>query len=438
MFVWNEADSGSQSRWPTAFLVAALLLPPLPLPWGDSGVHPAILVAAVGLWLGVLRLRQWTLRLTLLSAALLLMLFSLLLSTPLALLYSGPSVAAGSLARVALFGLSVYLYFYLSAGPGRGVRAQNLIRLIYWLGLASAAYAILDFYFQLPAPSRFAPQFVWLDSGVYRRAQGLFYEASTLGVFCVFLLVLVVSIVLLRMGPHLRLSKPMLFLGASLFLSALIFSFSRTAIVNLVTSLLVLAWILRRRLRFGRKAVRVLGAGITVAAVGLVSSYRLFPDYFGAYFLRLQHSFEFFSTDPNLVLSHRLDSWGVLLEYLAGQPWRSFLGIGYKTLPYTTYLGRPVVADNMYLSLLIETGWLGLGSLLFLSAAILARCYRAASSPSSPIALLCGAWMLCVWFGLMLQMTSGDILTYWRILPALFAVLAILERDDDSLSRSVQ
>ena len=34
-------------------------------------------------------------------------------------------------------------------------------------------------------------------------------------------------------------------------------------------------------------------------------------------------------------------------------------GIGYKTLPYTDYLGSPVVADNMYLSLLVETGVAG-------------------------------------------------------------------------------
>ena len=39
---------------------------------------------------------------------------------------------------------------------------------------------------------------------------------------------------------------------------------------------------------------------------------------------------------------------------------RGFLGIGYKTLPYTEYLGRPIIADNMYLSLLVETGVFGL------------------------------------------------------------------------------
>ena len=57
--------------------------------------------------------------------------------------------------------------------------------------VASALFACVDFYYQFPAPAGYGPQFVWLDSGVYRRAQGLFYEASTLGNFCAFFLVMI-------------------------------------------------------------------------------------------------------------------------------------------------------------------------------------------------------------------------------------------------------
>jgi hypothetical protein len=38
--------------------------------------------------------------------------------------------------------------------------------------------------------------------------------------------------------------------------------------------------------------------------------------------------------------------------------------------------------------------------------------------------------MFCFWCGQIVQMSSGDILTYWRILPAFFSALAILERED--------
>src|SRR4051794_4448579 len=47
------------ARWVGLFLLAALLLPPLPFPIGDSGPHPALIVAAIGLFAGLLRLREW-------------------------------------------------------------------------------------------------------------------------------------------------------------------------------------------------------------------------------------------------------------------------------------------------------------------------------------------------------------------------------------------
>src|SRR5262245_56021819 len=47
------------SCWIALFLGAALLLPPLPIPIGDSGPHPAMLFAAIGLFAGFVRMREW-------------------------------------------------------------------------------------------------------------------------------------------------------------------------------------------------------------------------------------------------------------------------------------------------------------------------------------------------------------------------------------------
>ena len=37
-------------------------------------------------------------------------------------------------------------------------------------------------------------------------------------------------------------------------------------------------------------------------------------------------------------------------------------------------------------------------------------------------------WMLCFWAGQTVQMASGDLLTYWRVLPVYFWVLALALR----------
>ena len=71
-----------------------------------------------------------------------------------------------------------------------------------------------------------------------------------------------------------------------------------------------------------------------------------------------------------------------------GESWQTLVGIGYKTLPYTDYLGAPVVADNMYLSLLVETGIAGLAALLWLNVAILRAAARASRVARSRARLL--------------------------------------------------
>ena len=127
-----------------------------------------------------------------------------------------------------------------------------------------------------------------------------------------------------------------------------------------------------------------------------------------------------FSATEN-ALSGRLESWRVLTRFLAEHPWRLLLGAGYKTLPYSEVAGRPVVADNMYLSILVETGWLGLVALLLLNVAILRSAWRSRDS-------MLGATMLAFWCGQTVQMLSGDLLTYWRVLPVYFFVLAAMPR----------
>src|SRR5271169_4439276 len=56
-------------RWIAGFMAAALLLPPLPIPLGDSGPHPSLLFAVLGILAGVLWLAEWRVVPTGLNAA---------------------------------------------------------------------------------------------------------------------------------------------------------------------------------------------------------------------------------------------------------------------------------------------------------------------------------------------------------------------------------
>ena len=81
----------------------------------------------------------------------------------------------------------------------------------------------------------------------------------------------------------------------------------------------------------------------------------------------------------------------------------------------------------MYLSLLVETGIVGLAALLWLNTTIL-RTSLQASRDADSVRSLCGTWILCFWSGEIVQMLSGDLLTYWRVLPVYFFVLAVAVR----------
>ena len=63
---WTFQNPG---RWLALFCGAAILLPPLPIPLGDSGPHPALLFAAMGLLAGVMWLAEWRFLPTGLNAA---------------------------------------------------------------------------------------------------------------------------------------------------------------------------------------------------------------------------------------------------------------------------------------------------------------------------------------------------------------------------------
>jgi O-antigen ligase len=419
-----------RDRWLMLFLAAALLLPPLPLGLGNSGPHPAVIFVIFGLLAGVLSPGEWRAPPAPLHRAFGIFFLILLGSAALATLYSGAAVGLGSLARVLLFGISVYVFFYAACGPGsrepQDPFAQT--RALYWIAVASALFACVDFYFQFPAPAGFGAQYIWLRSGVYRRAQGLFYEASTLGNFCAFFLTMIAAALLAprRQAP---VSRRGLLFGGAVFAAALVLSYSRGSLLNALAALAVLIYLNRSRIRLGRFFGALAGAALTA----VVAVRALLPSFAGAYWMRVSTSVEYIFAETEGLLSGRVASWRAVLGFLAEHPWHALFGVGYKTLPYSDYLGRTVITDNMYLSLLAETGIVGLGAMLWLSLQILRSARRAAGSPD-PRRRFFGSWIFAFWAGQMVQMFTGDLLTYWRVLPLYFWVLAVAVRHEHSVS----
>lgn len=413
-------------RWWWGFVVTSLLLPPLPLEFGNAGPHIGLGFAALGLWVGTAQLGRWRVRLDGVAIALLAFTGWLFATAMFAVVYSGPEVAAGSLARVGLFAVGVFVYFYVVDGPGRFSTIGEFAwaRLGFFLAAASALWACIEFFLQVEPSGRVAPQYVWLPFGVYRRAQGVFHEAGMLGNLCAMFLVMA-AVAACR--PEVRKSMtsklPML-LGVAALAAALAVSFSRSPVAGLLAGLLVLIVLEWRRVRVWR----LLAVLVAVAAdAALLAGYWI-PAFAEAYWLRLSDTIIYAGDEAGAVLSGRLETWAYLLDRLAVQPGVLLTGIGFKTLPYTPYFGEPVTADNMYLSLLAETGLPGLLLMGVLTFAMLRAAMEARRS-GSRAAWLYGTWFVCFWLCELVQMLSVDVLTYWRVLPLAFFTLALARRE---------
>ena len=416
-------------RWLILFFICLLLTPPLPIPLGDSGVHTAPLFAALGLLAGVLRMKQWRSLVSPLPLAFLAFTAVLAMSLSFAALYSGVDLALRSLLRVGLFAIAVYVFVWAFAGPRQpNADPIRFTRFLYIVAILAGLFACADFYFQFPAPAGFEQQFVWLDDAVLRRAQGLFYEASTLGNFCAFFLVMTI-VAFFRPRPKSSLpgldspcSRPVLAAGGLVFAAALILSYSRASIIAVIVACVTLAFL--RRARPGRVLI---GAAVALIFAATVVQLAV-PSFAANYWNRIDTSFQDILVTPDGVFTGRLATWSALLHFLASQPWHAIFGIGYKTLPYTSFAGAPIVADNTYLSLLVETGLIGLFVFLVLNFLILRGGLRAARS-RFPRASFLGEWIFCFWVGEMVQMMSGDLVTYWRVLPVYFWVLGTAVRE---------
>lgn len=409
------------AAWVVWFIALGLLLPPLPLEVGgvELPMHPAMLAFAAGCAVMWVRLPEWRIEITSLTTASILLLGALLISLPWTLYYSNPAVAAQSAMRWVLLLAGFLILLWIAYGPAD---APRLIHMILAAALIASVFALLDFLFQLPRSTRFSDQYIYGSSNPIRRAQGVFYDASALGNFCAMILTL-----MLALGRRARkaLDVPawLLWISAPTLVLSLVLSFSRGSVINLIVAVAVLAVLRRRQLFSARALAAIVLLVVAAGAAGALVA----PQFLLPYGNRLIYTAEEFFANPNEVLSKRVDTWTELGAIVSEHPSQVLFGIGYKSLPYTAAFGHQLVGDNMYLSLLIEAGVAGFAALLLFCGALLAAALRLARHDDEAVAGL-GRFLFAFWIGEMVQMLSGDILTYWRVTPVYLALLGLALR----------
>ena len=402
------------------FLVVLIVLPPFFFSrFGETPIYVSTFLAPIGVAILVARLPDLRFRLDPVARGLGLFLFATGLSLPFAYWFSGVEVGNASYFRWLLLVQAAMIYLLVRGGAPtqEGWAERWLFRILLVAATLSATYGIVDFYWPIPLPHPAADQFIWLGSGVLRRAQGAIYEASSFANLCGFFLLIVSAAFLTRQERVVGLARSgALFLIPILSLAVFV-SFSRSSWGNVAVGILAFAAV-SGKARLSRGAVLLLMLAIPLGALWYYT-----PELWN-YLVntRLGYLAQVFS-DPSVASSGRSETWARVLAIIEDHPQYLLFGVGYKTLPYTRLFHEEIITDNGYLSLLLETGIVGCGSLLFLSGAILKTFHNLARRSDGALRFW-STLLFSFWCGEMVQMLATDAHTYWRNMVLFFAMMA--------------
>ena len=315
---WREMTS-----WLTLFFASALLLPPLPISLGNSGPHLCLVFAAFGFLFGVVSLTHWRIAPSGLNAAFTAFFGVLFASVAIAALHSGRKRRRQLCARRAAGHLDLYLLLHRvrsgpHADPHRAVTPH-----LYAFAAHLRPLRLRRFLLSVSRARRlWGRSSCGSDSGVYRRAQGLFYEASTLGNFCAFFLVMI-AVAFSRRAPNRRSRARRLLAGGALFFAALVLSLFARSLINIAVACAVLVWHQPAARAAGHASWCVLGvatSGRRARSPGR-SSLRS-PQCTGCAF---QGPAEYFFSETAGVLSGRVESWRTAAAWIHANPWQAAL-----------------------------------------------------------------------------------------------------------------
>jgi hypothetical protein len=342
-------------------------------------------------------------------------------SLPFAWWLSGSAVAKESLSRWLLL-IQAALVYYLIRGcarPEASRTEQRMFRILFLGAVLTAVYGVIDFVWPISLSQHPpAEQYIWLNSTVLRRAQGVFYESSNFANLCGFFLVAATTSFLARKERYLGVHRSPLALFMSVLSLAILVTFSRSTWISVIIA--VLASVLISPFVRIRRGVLVFLA-LSIPLIMLWSYSAELWNYLVS--ARVGRLVDIFS-DPNVATSGRVDTWIRVLSIMREHPQYLVFGIGYKTLPVTRLFHGEIITDNGYLSLLLETGISGLAGFLILSHSILKTFFKLANSVNDHLAFW-SAVLFSIWCGELVQLLAADAYTYWRNIIILAALMAL-------------
>jgi O-antigen ligase len=405
-----------------AFLLALILLPPFYWnPLGETPIYVSTLLAPVGLAVVLVRVPDLKFRFDPVAQGLMVFLLGTGLSLPFGWWLSGTQVGNQSFSRWLMLAQTALIYFLIRGGARQHEThlERVLIPVLVIAAILTAAYGVADFVWPIPIPHPAADQFIWLRTSIMRRAQGVFYEAGNFANLCAFFLVVVASALVSKRERDIGIPLPWLVVFTGMLSVALFVSFTRSTWISVLVAAIAFIAVSRE--------VKLHRAALLLAVLGIpVIFLRYYSPGLWDYLLsaRLGDLAQLF-VDPNLASSGRFDTWNTVVSIVAAHPQYLLFGVGYKTLPFTRLFHQPIITDNGFLNLLLESGIAGLSAFLFFSGAVF-RTFLRVARENSGVSPFWGAVLFSFWCGEWAQMMAVDAYTYWRNMVVFVAMMGFV------------
>lgn len=392
------------------YLVVLITIPPFFFrQTGDTPLYVSSFLLPIALAVLLARWPDFHFHFDPIAKGLFLFLMGTGISLPFACWFSGTEIATAALLRWLMLAQTLVLYMLVRGGMrSHSSPAERwLVPILFLAGAISAAYGIYDFIWPVPIPHPAAPEFIFLPNGMVRRAQGVFYESSSFANICGFFLAAAAGAFLVRKEKVIGISRPLLPPFILILTGAVIVAFSRSSWANVFVTLLVFS-LLTRRTRWRRTLILFVALALPFA---LLAFY--FPEVWGYFLGHRLGSLTLLLSDPNSASSGRYDVWAQIAFILYQYPHYFVLGIGYKTLPFTKLFKSGIVADNGFLSLLLETGIMGLSGFIAFLIATLKEFWKLSKSRNNKISYW-ATFLFAFWCGQCVQLLAVDSYTFWR------------------------
>lgn len=296
---------------------------------------------------------------------------------------------------------------------------ESTTKIVLISGIIGSSIGIINFFLRVPMQSE---QYILINHELIYRAGGVYQEANSFANMMTFNIIFAL-IILLEKARIRKNIKILSIINIASSLVGLIVSFCRGPIVAILVTLIIMAiyYIKNNNLKLFKLLLII--AICCMFIINLNEEIAKLVEIFLND--RVLPLLSINGENINSISSGRIGIWSSLIENFFSLNWIVILlGTGYKAS--TIHLGFGNLSDNNYLGALVQTGILGFVVFIVLNYKIITNMIK--YKTNNIYIKIYKDTVIFIWISNMIQMLTGDVITFYRNISLVFIFIAIVNK----------